>query len=386
MRVRQFCFVFFSSIMLSFTCCTSSHTKPLNSQKGVLKCEVVELNDPLEIDQVNIIDTVRFLKLEDKENALFGHITKLRVYQDRIFILDKRYALAVLIYDREGKHIKTLNSKGRGPGEYLYLSNMEIDYQNKHVIILDNFLSKIIFFDFDGNFVKEIISQAGAEKAACLKNNFTVHAKFADDYWKDRSKNDRIQIIITDKNGEIIKKQFHHEESADLHIQLQDVIRGLPDTTVNYAPVLQDTIYSVWEDGTLHAKYALNYKNKVNENFKISGKHGDLMREIIKGKNAYLGFHIETERYLYCKLGIGWKCNPVFYSKKSKKAIVISRERGNTQDLFEPLAGEGDCFYGMILPSQIKKIGYSNAVIDKHNLDVNEDSNPLLFYYKLRNF
>lgn len=385
MNQDRFFFICFLQFTLLLAGCTSSPKKSsVRPSNIVFQCEVLELNDPLEIEQLHLIDTVHFLKLEDKENALFGHITKLRVYQERIFILDKRYALAVFIYDRNGKHIKTLNSKGRGPGEYAYLSNMEIDYENRQVVLADNFLSKILFFDFDGNFVKEIISEAGVEKVACLKNNKFVHAKFADDYWKSRSKEDKSQIIITGEKGEIITKQFYQEESEELRIQLQDVIRGLPDTTVNYAPVLQDTIYSVLEDGTLQAKYALKYKNKVGEHYKVDGKHDDLMREIVKGKNAYLGFQIETDKYLYCKLGIGWHCNPVFYSKESKKAVVISRERKNTFDLFEPLAGEGEYFYGMILPSQIKKMEYNNTVIDNQDIEIKEEDNPWLFYYKLK--
>ncbi|MDR1153523.1 MAG: 6-bladed beta-propeller [Bacteroidales bacterium] len=138
-------FIIFVALVLAFVFC--------NGCRNVKK-QTIEKNDnvktvliPKAIDAKNadIIDDLDYLILEAKENSYFGFVSKMRVYQDRIYILDDRHAKSLLIYTIGGRHIATVgDKKGRGPLELISVTNFEIDYVNDQLIVMDNFGRKFM--------------------------------------------------------------------------------------------------------------------------------------------------------------------------------------------------------------------------------------------------
>jgi hypothetical protein len=91
---------------------------------------------------------------EEKEEQMFQSINTLDVDEGgQFFILDEQ-AANIKVFDQNGGFVKTIGRKGQGPGEFgmpisLFLTRQE------QIIVNDMGQRKILYFDKDGNYLKE---------------------------------------------------------------------------------------------------------------------------------------------------------------------------------------------------------------------------------------
>jgi len=108
-------------------------------------------NDLLSLSEIAEEITAIELELTD-ESLLSSDFQKIILSKNEVFIgrMDKIY-----VFGKEGKFIRTIGSKGQGPGEYLMLMDIAIDENNKRLFLASS--PKLICYDFNGNFLKETI-------------------------------------------------------------------------------------------------------------------------------------------------------------------------------------------------------------------------------------
>ena len=163
----------------------------------------ISVPNAIDIDDVCIYKDLEYIILEEKEKSLFGDVTKMRSYKNRIYILDQYYAKSLFIYTSEGKHIATIgDQKGSGPLEFISISNFEIDYVNNQILTVDDLGRKFMIYDLEGKFIKRIDSEIPIFNAVLLQNGFILHARAGWEYSIPITGNS--QIIIADNN----KKRF----------------------------------------------------------------------------------------------------------------------------------------------------------------------------------
>ena len=347
----------------------------------------ITIPKPIDFKNEKIIENLEYIILEAKENSFFGHVTKMRIYKNKIFIFDRRYAQAILIYTIEGKHIATIgNNKGQGPQDFINIHNFEIDYANEQLLIMDNWGRKFMIYNFEGSFVKKIDSKLSVTDAVLLPDGHIVHAKSSNTS-KIPNQND-FKLIITDDNQRIVKEGFANDDNRNLRLSCNSLICALFDGGINFAPRFNDTIYSITFDSII-PKYAINF----GENNKISKKVIDelnsemeLFRLVDNGGLCFTGVHIESKDFLYLFFNSNDRI-AVFYNKQTNKTISISIKRDNkdfARELYELLCSDEDgYFYGAFNLTQ------TDDLIDhipelKHVGDL-DDLNPILFRYKIKN-
>ena len=59
----------------------------------------------------------------------------------------------ILVFNTDGKFLRSIGSRGQGPGEYTGIKNVALDGKNKRIYIIS--YPKIICYDLDGKFIKE---------------------------------------------------------------------------------------------------------------------------------------------------------------------------------------------------------------------------------------
>jgi len=101
-----------------------------------------------------ITEEIRAIELElTNESIINPQPNKLK----RIILTDDHVFLAqtekIFVFDRNGKFIHSIGSKGQGPGEYNEIRNFAIDETNKRLFV--NTFRNIICYDFTGKFLKE---------------------------------------------------------------------------------------------------------------------------------------------------------------------------------------------------------------------------------------
>jgi hypothetical protein len=91
----------------------------------------------------------------ENEQYVFYDLRSVQVDdQENIYVLDWK-EIRIKVFDKDGKLLSCFGQRGQGPGEMSMPSRMEISPGN-NLIIDDLGNSKLIFYSFDGRFIKEI--------------------------------------------------------------------------------------------------------------------------------------------------------------------------------------------------------------------------------------
>ena len=84
----------------------------------------------------------------------------------RILISDNEIIIAesynIYVFTKEGKFLRSIGSRGQGPGDYGLIMNLALDEKNKRLFVNSsasspNDISKILCYDLNGNYLKHLI-------------------------------------------------------------------------------------------------------------------------------------------------------------------------------------------------------------------------------------
>jgi hypothetical protein len=155
--IMKFYNCFLIVIICMFSCKNNSkHTDFIGSDNNANTLMVsLNMDDDQKIDLTEFIDSVRFIRLETNDECLIGRIQNV-IYYDGIYYIQDNFASSVFAFDETGKFIFKICKKGRGPGEYIKISRLLIDYSKNRLLIYDNEMRKMIYYTLDGNHIKDI--------------------------------------------------------------------------------------------------------------------------------------------------------------------------------------------------------------------------------------
>lgn len=141
-----------------FACSHDSYTliTPICKNDSLL---IVDVDHSVQIESVNYSDfyaNVQATILECDTNILIGYIDKLETYNDYLIILDVNYSQGIFVFNKAGKFIHRIGSKGQGVGEYIGVSDFIIDHEG-FLYLLDNWSQKINVYELsNGAFVRSL--------------------------------------------------------------------------------------------------------------------------------------------------------------------------------------------------------------------------------------
>jgi hypothetical protein len=115
----------------------------------------LDMNEEQSIDFTDMIDSVRFIRLETTDDCLIGKIQKV-IFHDGLYYIQDTKASSVFVFDGTGKCKLQICKKGQGPGEYIHLKRLLLDYGKKQLLIYDDALRKMIYYTLDGKHIKDI--------------------------------------------------------------------------------------------------------------------------------------------------------------------------------------------------------------------------------------
>jgi len=136
---------------------------------------------------------VTYIPLETTTECIIQQINKVLISDSFIFASEHN---RLLQFDKDGRYIRQIGSQGRGPEEYLSVSDFCIDSENHLIYIISD---KLSIFSFAGDFVKAVkLSFRPAQIILKDKNHLMFHlANVPGNYSMEHS------WIITDRQGNI---------------------------------------------------------------------------------------------------------------------------------------------------------------------------------------
>ncbi len=99
----------------------------------------------------SLVDSTKFLVLEDNEHSHILSIGDIVFHKDKIIVWDEE-GQKIVGFDRNGEYLFNLYRKGNSKEEYKNLSEFTFDY-NQELIVIKSWY-KILWYDLKGNFVK----------------------------------------------------------------------------------------------------------------------------------------------------------------------------------------------------------------------------------------
>lgn len=123
-----------------------------NKEKSNYSKIFIDLDNTESANYSDFFSEIEYVLIDIPDSIPFVKPWKIEFTRDNIFISDRELG-SVLIFDDKGNFEKIIGPSGRGPKEFSYLNDFQVN--GNSVSILDGSLKKVIRYDLDGNFMEE---------------------------------------------------------------------------------------------------------------------------------------------------------------------------------------------------------------------------------------
>jgi hypothetical protein len=323
----------------------------------------------------NVFDSLRYIALETSDDILITNISKIRYFNNRLFILDKR-TQTVFLFDSNGKSIRKIHNVGLGTKEYYQLADFDID-ETTGRIFLFSFMDKIQVYDFDGNFIEEYKIRLRGLCFAVYGDLMYIHTGGTENY--DRKYN----LLVLNKNG-VLKGEIPFKmEMKSLQIyNSHEAFCKYGDEMVFFMPFSRD-IYAIGRDST-YIKYRFDFGE-----YNFPDNYFDIheIQDLGGTKYAYrLNSYWENRKYLSFYITVNQEPMEIIYSKKDGK--ICNSLYDDMGYCFPTVAQAADDYIlGFRSADELhNEYNYSkdkrkNTILHKIISEVAEEDNPVVFFY-----
>ncbi len=132
------------SVLLILSSCNPS----INS--SIREIDVIE--QPVAGDLSTLIQSYEVLLLDKKPDAYISNPGRI-IYTDSLILIKNESNQSIVIFNNTGEYLSTISKRGRGPEEYLYISDFTYDPNDKIITIYDS--EKAKYFNLEGKFISE---------------------------------------------------------------------------------------------------------------------------------------------------------------------------------------------------------------------------------------
>ena len=239
--------------------CTSTPSQVTNPD--IVSIELpLRQNDQL-IKLSELADSIRYIPLQTTDSCLIGSIDKLlQTDKGKFVIVDKETAVAVYLFDKNGRFLNHIGRQGQGYGEYVSIE--DVTWGDGYVYVWDSNLHKVLKYTEQGKLVNEFKFDHTAYSVHSLQEDVLA---FACDYTPNHSlkqKGKYPNLLIYDATSDQLNTDLYFDERMD-GTGFMSTLNNLTEGNL-YLP-LNDTLYTVDKTGA-SAKYVLRYADRYEKN------------------------------------------------------------------------------------------------------------------------
>lgn len=361
-------------------CCVLS----VSAQKPVVINLAKAISEsPKEIMLNELASDIRYVPLETTDDCLMNNEFYIMQYTGEDIITS-----GIFHFDKNGKFLNKIGSKGQGPEEYLQGLFAFGDWKNK-LLYVQNWTT-LTCYGFDGTFVRSIPTpQLNMGAVGLFDENHILYSN--DIYYADKA--NPIQLYMVDsQNGKTVSKwRGHLEENKKYGMILtsRDFMYNY-DNSLFYKPALENVIFKILSP----KKRQLVYK------FDCSGKDIDVSADEVDPKKRFQFLSVywakETDQYLFVNYGMKNISRLGIYDKEKKTFtnVTIKDNLAGGYDIHPAWASDDNhllmvYYAGGLLQDKEKR--YSTGLLPerKKELDellknIKEDDNPVVILVTLK--
>lgn len=374
-----------------FLGCKGQREKPLNNIIDLVAPPLPQITNLSEV----AVD-ISYVPLQTTDTSIISRISKFVVVNDYYYVEADE---TVTCFDKSGKFISKLDKKGRGPGEYEYISDMDISRDNKFIAIRAGNSLVIYSIKQSGfSFIRKLpfsqppfnISFTGYD------NNLLLQ-------YSNNEGNKPYSRILINLNGDTLKVRPNYlkftMKDGWVSIFLYENIKYWFNNVLYLKELQNDTLFCFDNNRFLVPKHIFDSKGKgVTPEARSDGlyfsNHG---YEYIQVKEIF-----ESEGYIYYSSSYDKIGGSFIVEKTTAKKYSVDSKKGFTDDLaggvsFQPKYCNNGIFYSWIDAFKLKEFLSANGTEKKNvkNPDksksltelagkLDENDNPVLIVVKMK--
>ena len=296
-------------------------------QTGKEKLPIVNISSGFannkEINLSKIARSVRYVELESTPDSYLSAVTKAIFLDDQIIVLDEQ-SNKLLRFSSEGKFLGTIGAGGRGPGEYVRVTQLEVNQINKTIYVFDISQGKVLKFNLDGTFIGHNKNPLLGFWVTLIDDKYLVYFDparsydFAGGYYR---------AIITDLEGNILQKFKPRSKSKELQFRspcsMQSSIYK-QNNAAHYWEVTSDTIFRVAGD------FSFQPYMKIEQGSRSFPKDKMYQADFVMTRfNDYstIIWLLESDGYFFGKGFSGNHLANILYIKSSGECFNVTNKR-----------------------------------------------------------
>jgi hypothetical protein len=289
-------------ILIVFSC-SSSHNNIFEIDPGNFVQNEILLSD--------IADDIKYCPLDNSIPFLnFKYV----ITHDNFYFSAK--GIGILKFDREGKLIQKIGSRGRGPEEFLYGMEFTVDEKTGNIYVLDPGLVKV--YSRGGKFLRDLKTKAYSGGFGFTEiETYNSLLFFPDNLANGDSK---YNWIFLDTLGNLIAKKDNSVPEFENNFEMSAGVYRF-ENKLFYFNYFNDTIFSIYPDLSskpvyLFAKGEFRWpKEKIN--FTSDSQLNSELFKLFKPGSMF-----ETKRFIVFSYSYRDKFPIVFIDKETKKTFL----------------------------------------------------------------
>ncbi len=371
-----------------FCSCNSSATYSSEREEGTSI-------DPDRNDQVLLSDLfseIDIIPLETSDRSLLtfpmGEPDKVIKHEDKFYFLDKSQDV-IVVFDDNGKFVNRLNKKGQGPGEYISLSDFNINRFSNNLEVLSPEGRCVIVYDLDSYDVIEKIQLPPDIPVVHQFHHLTPtvysFASYASDFKLIFYSNDDSKIVESDY---LLPQWFNHGTT------FTPTSRNpfyLYNDSLHFVQIYNGDVFTLSPANySLSSRYSWDFGehnftlSMLPENESID-YYLDRLKELGVDHAVLFQVYQENSRYYFTRFKFNNRYKHLVYDKRTNEYKLFEQFKEGGQCL--PQWIDEEAIYTVIPPDFLHLV-LSPSSLDEKNRQVysqvEEEDNPVIIKYTLR--
>lgn len=393
--MKLFLFLFILQIVV-VSCATKQHETQSNPDLWIIDLDDIKTKETVKAS--DFFKNPKSIILETNEKSLIGNIKQIYIDDHYIIVFDNSKNLNVLVFHLDGTFSHKIGELGRGAGEYISISDFTVDEKRDEIYLLDSEDAKVKKYNLStGKFINSIPIHS---------KRMSRHIQYQDNclYVDANLKSDEQSLLyrINPETGEEVASWLNADRYNQGWMETFTMGRSFflsrNADAVKYAQIFMDTVVSIHNNIISPFMVVKSDKwVKRDELMNAYHKYGIDADRIMIEQNKKFGITdlIETNDGLFFRYRDGLIERHVYSSSQETYSYTV---------LIDDLAFNGERLplnlewvdsrgvYSYCNPSSFASfIGGTlkdviNPNVGNYNELVNleEDANPVLFYYEFK--
>lgn len=351
--------------------------------------------DPDRNDQVlfsDLFSEIDILPLETLDGSLLtflmGEPDKVIKYEDKFYFLDKSQDI-IVIFDNNGKFINRISKRGHGPGEYISLSDFNINRFSHNLEILSPEGRCINVYDLNSyDFIKKIqlpIDMPVVHQFHHLSPSTYVLASYASDFKIFFYTIDDAKIVESDYR---LPQWFNHGTTFTPTSRNPFYVYN---DSLHFVQIYNGDVFTLSpSDYTLSSRYSWDFgKHNFTLSLLLEDKpvnyYLDMLKKISVDYAVLFQIYQENSRYYFTRFKFKNRYKHLVFDKRTNEYKLFEQFKDGGQCL--PQWIEEDAIYTIISPDFLHFV-ISPSSLNKENMQIysqmREEDNPVIIKYTLK--